>query len=187
VPLDRPDIMRIMKTTPNPQNQPDLVSEWVARTALERGISPSEARRLLVEQIDHARREKIGRNSSAPVRRKLSANPQRRIFRTEPEPIDEKTPVSQEPVKSALPEPAPEPAPEPVNPHSANKNRVLHQKDPHPGTQTAIVVAVIREEISFADAETKLWAMPQFRRLRFRSELRTVMFRACRNYNLEIK
>lgn len=179
--------MRIMKTTPNPQNQPDLVSEWVARTALERGISPSEARRLLIEQIDHARREKIGRNSSAPVRRKLSANPQRRIFRTEPEPIDEKTPVSREPVKSALPEPASEQAPEPVNPHSANKNRVLHQKDPHPGTQTAIVVAVIREEISFADAETKLWAMPQFRKLRFRSELRTVMFRACRNYNLEIR
>lgn len=157
----------------------------LSQIAAERSCSLSEARRFLIEQIDLAKRRKV-RDS-----RVLKENSHRQIsdenrFRKYVEPVSEisKPDLVPEPETAKM---------EPVKTHPAPRigikpfvEKPSEPKLPTPGSQASIILGVLRDTRTFADAENALYGMLMFRGMS-RSALRMRMYRVCKRFNVPIR
>lgn len=161
------------------------IADFIAHLARKHACSIHQARRIFLEQLDHARRSRITRGSDAVIhhethRKKKSIrldNPERRFH--EPSASESKKPASRGQVKSKT-----DPT-EPKSPPFTTGNPEK-QKAPALGTESNIIYTAIRDSPTFDIAEIKLHGMAQFRYLA-RWELRRRMYSVVTTYGLRIK
>lgn len=142
------------------------IQDAIAQIASERSLTPSQARRYLIEQIDLARRKSVTQPHSMnrTVTKVHIANPCR-IF-VEPQ--------------------ASEPRSDFIQTHEIPKDKPVildPGKSPVPGSETSLIYGIIRDAISFQDAENTLAAMQRYSGVA-RSTIRGKMVRVCNNYGL---
>jgi hypothetical protein len=168
------------------------IQNRIRQIALEQSVSLSDARRILIEQIDLAKRKVVRKPGLAERNTKKvhDENPQRRLVLTSPIPNTETNPVLPERMKSGN-HPLGTPtrhAPETKKSSSSVKSADLQDsvRIPAPNTVSAVIHGIIRDSITFESAENKLMGLKSLSHLS-RSAIRTRMYAVVDRYNLPIK
>ena len=176
------------------------VQDYIRRIALERSLTLAEARRVLQEQIDHAKR--VQASSPLVMSEKGTGRPKlHNPFRRHHEASEDVLPATasiydrkkERPgtrqAATAQPESVKSPTSTigtPIPQEPSRENSSSEMKSPPPGTEMSMIVGILRDHKSFSDAETALMGMARYERTS-RSSVREKMFRACRQYDIPIR
>jgi hypothetical protein len=172
------------------------IQNRIRQIALEQSVSLSDARRILIEQIDLAKRKVVRKPGLAErnTKKVLAENPQRRLVSANPISNTPTTPAS----NTVLPERVKTDnrvsgAPTRRNPETKKSASSVKSPDPlespklpAPNTVSAVIHGIIRDSITFQAAENKLMGLKSLEHLS-RSAIRTRMYAVVDRYNLPIK